>query len=411
MIYTCFYKYFIFTVFVCVYLLALGGCKQNPDKHKSSKLRQLTADDPSRKIISIEDYIYDLSIIPLEERGDLLLSPIWEFFLTDNFIGAYCNNRAAIFIFDKNGKYVDQLLGTGRGPEEFENIFDADFEKETGMLYFLDLHGQKIIQYDVEVREIRDIATMKDGFHLFSIGVHGKFLYAISNDFTGGHVKVYDKNPLRFTGRSFVYNTPTFAQPAPHYAFRVINDTLFLGAGGTDTIYYCLDGNVIPYLAIGDEETGFGNYDRREILNRREAEVAGKLVRPDKEKRILIPYGSLFTVNGNWIIHLHNFRRIYWDRTIDKAIVFERQHDENHPLFFFNYLAFQFEDDDGYIYSTTQGYDGFYNALDRMLEKPDHHLFPVFAEFNKQYPRESRFENPIILKYKFDTDKLREVLQ
>ncbi len=411
MIYTSIYKYLHFTACLCVCVLAFGACKHNQDNHKSIKLRQLIPDDPSWKIISIEDYIYDLSIIPLEEREDILITPIWEFFLTDNFIGAYCNNRAAIFIFDKNGKYVDRLLGTGSGPEEFENIFDIDFEKETGILYFLDLHGQKIIQYDVEAREIRDIAYMRDGFHLFSIGVNGEFLYAISNDFSGGQVKVYDKNTLQFTGKSFVYNTPTFAQPASPYAFRMINDTLFMSAGGTDTIYYCLDGNVLPYLTVGDDETGFGNYDRREILNRREAEVAGKLVRPNKEKRILIPYGSLFTVNGNWMIHLHNGRHIYWDRTINKAIVLERKQDENHFLFFMNYLAIQFEDKNGYAYSTTEGFNVFYNALDRMLEKPDHHLYPVFAEFNKQYPRESRFENPIILKYKFDTDKLREVLQ
>ena len=104
--------------------------------------------------VHCSDYFSSIELIPMETRDDCLLNTTFKrFAINDSIIVMYGNYRA--FVFDRTGKFLNQIGERGQGPGEYQygTVFFLNTAKST--IFIEDL--KNILEYDYKGKYIRSI--------------------------------------------------------------------------------------------------------------------------------------------------------------------------------------------------------------------------------------------------------------
>lgn len=78
---------------------------------------------------SIEEFIEEVALVPLETNDECLLGELEKIYESDGRLYILDKRKAAVFVFDKSGKYLYKIERRGNGPEEYVEVSDFDVKE------------------------------------------------------------------------------------------------------------------------------------------------------------------------------------------------------------------------------------------------------------------------------------------
>jgi len=236
-------------------LFIILGCSE--DKPKKDSIKSIIINYDSKRI-NLSDVIEKITYIPLETTSECLMGTInkmiyyeSKFYLLDSY------NAKALFIFNKDGKFIQKILATGKGPGEFQVPSDFIIYKINRTIQILDNGLRKILLYNLHGKYI---STKRYDFFADSFGLidNNHYCFTTGNIYSpkfDGQLIIADsllsfiKNylPIQKAFRNFSYGK--------QLKLRNINRGLYFFPNFENTIYKVNTDGIDPYLIID-----FGKY-------------------------------------------------------------------------------------------------------------------------------------------------------
>ena len=109
------------------------GCNEDRQNEKDSDIFQinipLTSGD---KPLFADSLFCGKEIVPLETTPECLISPIDKLEIADDKLYLLDNEQDFIFIFSRQGKFINKIDDIGRGPEEYYELSDFHIDDQFG---------------------------------------------------------------------------------------------------------------------------------------------------------------------------------------------------------------------------------------------------------------------------------------
>lgn len=137
---------FIFLVLLSVLITSCVNNNENRNKSKSNIDRLTFTNDENNPLDEI--HYKAANIIALETNDESLLSGIMEVrpYLSYLYI---LNNSGTLFVFDTNGKFVNQVGRKGNGPDEYLKLSSFFINKDEDRIVVIDDFKNKMYNYDL----------------------------------------------------------------------------------------------------------------------------------------------------------------------------------------------------------------------------------------------------------------------
>jgi len=145
-------------------LLAIGMMACNQPQETSLKVVEVDVNSSDYR--KEEAVFQDFDFVKLETVSDALLSDVSKVLMGDNRIYVLPVMDPRVFIFDKEGKYINSLK-KGQGPGEVRFVYDMDLHD--GNLYVYDSY-RTIRKFDKDGNYLEDVYTQDDYNLLMKIG-------------------------------------------------------------------------------------------------------------------------------------------------------------------------------------------------------------------------------------------------
>jgi len=239
----------IFLLVSLLFLTITSGCNRN--KEKTSVIAKRINVNISNTPIKISSVFSDPELLSLE-KGDLPLGKISKVKIYNDTIYILSNYR--IFIYSITGNYVRMLNRKGKGPGEYNNLFDFVVD-ESGNIDILDFSGKKIIKYDSKGNYIDEWKTGMYAFAFIRINDYYILFGGNGNPATSYSEKmlyVFDKWEGRVI-KEYIpvdHNIENFANYIDSRNIQPTPDGFYLGFSPYDTIYHFTNGQIDPALII-----------------------------------------------------------------------------------------------------------------------------------------------------------------
>jgi 6-bladed beta-propeller len=174
----------ISSIFLFLIIMVIYCCKSNEKfNHDLINLENVAVENI--KISTIADSIY---YIKLETSNECLIKHIQKIEVDKELIFILDNNER-LLLFDRDGKFLNQIGKIGKGPGEYTNINDFSIDSINNIAYILD--GRQILGYNYSGR-----------FNNIQISVNRCINFFYNNHF----FYCYTPSELYFTGSSNEYN-------------------------------------------------------------------------------------------------------------------------------------------------------------------------------------------------------------
>ncbi|MDR1332411.1 MAG: 6-bladed beta-propeller [Tannerella sp.] len=115
--------------------------------------------------VPIEDFASSIRRVQLETNDDILISNISNVLETDEFF--IVSHASRLSVFDKDGKYMNDISSKGQGPHEFNDI-SSIFIKD-GLLYLYDASRRAVLIFTFEGEFVRSFSTGKRYSSIFPL--------------------------------------------------------------------------------------------------------------------------------------------------------------------------------------------------------------------------------------------------
>lgn len=143
--------------------------------HSSMKITE-PVDIPIESNASLTDFISSCDDIVIESNDRCMLSNIDKLRVDENNLYILDRQLNAIFVYDKQGMFINKLFHQGRGPQEY--LYISDFEVYKGNLYVLSRSDKKILIYSSDMSYVSEI-KLNDWYNdLFVSNENSIFLYS-----------------------------------------------------------------------------------------------------------------------------------------------------------------------------------------------------------------------------------------
>ncbi len=145
-----------FLILIGLSILFLNSCYNNEKEIINSKVETISVNPKEEGAIIASEIIEDISFVPLETNRISILGDIdkiiyhnYHFYILDRF------KQKAIFVFDKNGKFLNKIGVLGNGPGEFND--PADFIiNNSSIIEVLDRFHKKKIYFDLNGKYLNE---------------------------------------------------------------------------------------------------------------------------------------------------------------------------------------------------------------------------------------------------------------
>ncbi|MCC5907885.1 MAG: 6-bladed beta-propeller [Balneolaceae bacterium] len=125
------------------------SCTQNKEElYIPDDLETIYVNLEEAGILKMSDFISDIEYVYLETPDDRPIGRIRKLLMNDSYFGFYDQAKKSIWIFTKNGEYVNEvIIPHGKGPGELENFEDVILTDQ-GEIHALG--SFKIVVYDIK---------------------------------------------------------------------------------------------------------------------------------------------------------------------------------------------------------------------------------------------------------------------
>ena len=242
------------------FLLLFISCREQVSVHDA--LHHAAIDIPSINLNSISEsdqlqmtvFADSVTHIKLETTDESLVGRISKILFFDNLLIIQDRQTHSVFVFDRNGKFINRIGRRGQGPGEYVSILRVMLNPDNRQIMVFDGASNKLIYYDLygnfirEVTNFSESAVVRDIINL----PNGNFLLYnfdqnLDHQFSG----------LWETDSDGVY-VRTHLPPNTGYPFRLnlnnsyldhLSDGVVLAAGDVDVIYHFRQDTLTAFLS------------------------------------------------------------------------------------------------------------------------------------------------------------------
>jgi hypothetical protein len=236
--------------------LILVQCK-NPVIETTAKTVIHIKVDSTQEVIDLKltDLADSFRLVRLETTDGAIINAN-DYYVSEKYIIAI--SQDGLYKFSSNGKFLNKIIGWGRGPDEVSGMYFAYFYDDTNdLLYIDDLNiREKLLVYDINLEKF--LTPIKKAIQ----GPWGSF--AILNDsLIIGKSPSYDAEPFAVFIQSF---DGRFISGIPNNKYRLLGQNptktfqqSYLGIGQDDyrisfelddTLFTFKDSQLIPYISL-----------------------------------------------------------------------------------------------------------------------------------------------------------------
>ena len=167
------------TIHLIVFLLFFVSCVPRIDE-KERLFKEITCE---QTYISLADSL-DFHFIPLETNDSCLIGSIAAVQIVDDRIFLLeGQKREALFVFDMNGKFKQQIGKKGGGPEEYQYISSFDIDTERRLIALADPVRERILFYDLDTYQFKQALHPKFYYNQFRLLPNRNVLFFFANGF------------------------------------------------------------------------------------------------------------------------------------------------------------------------------------------------------------------------------------
>lgn len=128
-------------------IFLLVCCSRNTSHNDSDKKRVLSLDFDycafkGNRIPGFKAITY----VPLETKRECLISEISKLIYKKGIYYVFDRIQSSVFMFDKDGKYLQKIQKLGAGPGEYTDAFCFDIDAKQN-IYIVSMAGKKIVKY------------------------------------------------------------------------------------------------------------------------------------------------------------------------------------------------------------------------------------------------------------------------
>lgn len=295
--------------------------------------------------LKLSDLLEEISVIHVEDRDDILISPNNQIFITDKKL--YIYNNKDIFEFDKTGKYIRTILRNGRGPGEILDLRSFMCDEKRGFFYYLELSKEGIQCLDLNTLNHLDPIGNNTTNLLKIIDEKGNIYGRIGAFWTilGDKMEMPDSVILGFKYDYDEGKVSEYIAPVPFIsgldpALSRFGNDLCIISFGNDTIYKMKGEKLIPIstLSVSDKLVNWEDGGIYLYLNM--AYSGGMIISREYSKLehrskplIQKDYFNIYVDKNNKAHIIANFYIDPLDKSVDMYDVYERRN-ENKPLDF-----------------------------------------------------------------------------
>ncbi len=152
------------TILLLIFLLILISCKRNVDSSANKTDNGFFEVDiekgiNSNKQLKVSLFCDSIEYIPLETRADCLIAEIKDMKVNNEFIFVLAEDSGKeLFVFSRNGKFLNKIGKQGRGPKEYYDLIDYTV---CGDSVFVVDYAERIALYKITGEFIRYIKLAK----------------------------------------------------------------------------------------------------------------------------------------------------------------------------------------------------------------------------------------------------------
>lgn len=203
--------------------------------------------EKNEKTINISDFTDSISYINLETNKDLLMQSIKSIKYNKDKIYISDFQGQELFIYNTDGKFLNKLNNSGRGPGEYLAISQFEINYENGNIHILDDIGSKIFIYTQNGEFIKSI-KVDDIIRDFALLPSGDYLF-YTPDYSMGDIKrgLWKVDANGVFKEQLIDIDPEYRYGGiyPRYFQRVDNKTVgLLGGEDKDFIYHITDESI-----------------------------------------------------------------------------------------------------------------------------------------------------------------------
>lgn len=138
-------RHIIYSVFFVTFLLS---CKHSTTS-KEEKGKEILFHQENLKTNWLFSELFDtVEFVPLETREACLIKKITKLQVIKDRIYVLDQGTHAVYVFNKQGKYLWKINSIGRGPQEYNKIIDFDISPDNMHLYLFANYPSKLMEYD-----------------------------------------------------------------------------------------------------------------------------------------------------------------------------------------------------------------------------------------------------------------------
>jgi hypothetical protein len=192
----------------------------------------------------VDSFFTDFRLVPLETNSSSIIGEISKLEICDSIIliGDYKQNK--LFLFDVDGKFLNDICHVGKGPNEYIHIGDFSVDKENKIIKILDIGGRRLQSYNFRGEHLKEHAL--DRQVIYSIGYkielfQGYYIFDRENNvfpkYPEYNITVLDKN-LNFVVASGMIPLQLKNLGMPTYrSIDIAENQIYINPSGNDTIY------------------------------------------------------------------------------------------------------------------------------------------------------------------------------
>lgn len=347
-----------------LFLLLTTGCISNNNESRykiattqaNENAKVIEVDARSSMKIQFSDIFESIELIPLETNTNCLMGD--QLFLKkviNNTYYLHDDTQKSIYLFSRNGTYLDKINNLGKGPGEYIEIADCYVNEK-----YIYLNGAlKILKYDAHtcdfISEVRVPKILGGSWHIFTPDDQTFYLNSTKSPQNSLLKASVYKTNCKLDSIIKAYRTPSINYtpmmfPKP---FTQVNENIYYQEGFNDTLYRITPNTLIPEIIIRYNQptvTPKLYHNRKTIYN-----TAGKEI-PDH----LIEMSLLYNFNDTHLFGFYEVKQeihcfIHWLES-GKTLSFKTEDCEDDffhciPLHAMMWGVF---DQDGYVYFTMR---------------------------------------------------------